>query len=492
MDYHKVKLEIKAVNKALRAHPEATRKIYEFINKRFDCIAEERGEGSDLTVLVEDDKPLFSLDAVRFAIELEKEGHTNFQVQCSNAVHGTECIVKHGAGEQVCIHKENIRGSRKTTYKVNKSKRLKHFLSFLKLNKKLFRLNADELDQYFSTEKTIIEFTKFGEDVDISIIDKCDNCGSMNLKNVTGSHGHSINGFLTSEIPLYVECANCGLIMLKYQISERDIHKIYDDYLSEKLLHQVSGITEHLEVSEGHMFYHVSKKLKEILNGRGRVSKAIDLGGKDGIFFTFCDHFSITKKDAIKKVVDYHIDEKSKEHLKCQGICFEEKDIEDICTNEKTTYDLITMFEVVEHLHYDKLLRCLKNIKELMSKESLLIISTPDYDNAASKIFAHIFQAPIQHLYLYRENFLDNLLKQEGFQVEAKIWTMHCAESNGFSSYAKETSTERFEKEFYTFLDKLLQNNDANRYLHNGLQEANLGTEIVYYLMSATSDNNYS
>lgn len=81
---------------------------------------------------------------------------------------------------------------------------------------------------------------------------------------------------------------------------------------------------------------------------------------------------------------------------------------------EENYFDLITMFDVLEHLPENSESRALKEIKRVLKKKASLIISTPS-SSFLSKILDPAWYFGHRH---YSANQLKRLLENEGFSVE--------------------------------------------------------------------------
>lgn len=84
---------------------------------------------------------------------------------------------------------------------------------------------------------------------------------------------------------------------------------------------------------------------------------------------------------------------------------------------QKNFFDLITMFDVVEHLENPR--QDLLNIRQYLKDNGILVINTGDAGSLLAKIQGkhwHFFVPP-QHLFFFSRNTLTQLLHQAGFKV---------------------------------------------------------------------------
>ena len=95
-----------------------------------------------------------------------------------------------------------------------------------------------------------------------------------------------------------------------------------------------------------------------------------------------------------------------KENVK--NVQFEKKDFFEINSGEK--YDLITMFEVLEHIEEDK--DALKKVNGLLNKKGMFLISVP----AKAKLWG-ASDTIVGHIKRYEKEEVINLLNHSGFEV---------------------------------------------------------------------------
>jgi len=81
-------------------------------------------------------------------------------------------------------------------------------------------------------------------------------------------------------------------------------------------------------------------------------------------------------------------------------------------------YDLITMFDVLEHL--PELQRDFAKISNLLSPQGILALSTPNIDSFQHRLFrSRWFQfKPVEHLYYFSPSTLQRLAQDHGLHIE--------------------------------------------------------------------------
>lgn len=81
---------------------------------------------------------------------------------------------------------------------------------------------------------------------------------------------------------------------------------------------------------------------------------------------------------------------------------------------KKDEFDVITMFDVIEHLSDLSIL--LKEIKRILRPEGLLVLSVPVYDKLAGRIVRDVDKDPT-HVHKQSRSFWIRLLKENGFRI---------------------------------------------------------------------------
>lgn len=138
--------------------------------------------------------------------------------------------------------------------------------------------------------------------------------------------------------------------------------------------------------------------------------KILDVGCSNGEFFLFLkkkginfDGIGYDVDRSIAKVIDFPL----------------YHDLRKI--NEK--FDIITMFEVIEHMYLDELIKLIKKLKKLLKRDGILIISTR---NIASLRESWEFWYDITHLKPYPYKDLISVLSFFGFKF-IKLVRIECS-----------------------------------------------------------------
>ena len=213
---------------------------------------------------------------------------------------------------------------------------------------------------------------------------KCNLCGSNQFDSL---------------YPNILKCNNCGLVCLDFIPEE--IHKYYsENYFNEKL---IASNASYLE-SEKLRKKDFSERLKEIEKYKTR-GILLDVGCATGFFMEVAD-----KSGWITHGVD--ISEYAISQVKYGSAYVGQlKDMDFKCK-----FDLVTMFDVIEHDSDPKGL--LKEANKSLVKDGLLVITTPNIDSLCSKVFKERFHLLDKlHLFYFSPDTIKKMLEQTGFKV---------------------------------------------------------------------------
>ncbi len=221
-------------------------------------------------------------------------------------------------------------------------------------------------------------------------------------KNNTASKAFSKQGWNI------LHCNNCGLYSLDFKGSYFNFIKDYYNKLFFTGSKKRAGYCNY----EGDHWAE-KKNMLNYLNGIRRFNKKgtlLDIGCATGIFL----------QEAEKKKFDvYGLDVSSyaiKIAKKRFGGRVKKTSIEK-SNFPKNHFDVITMFDVIEHLQDPR--KVLLTTSNHLKKGGLLVINTGDVDSITAKIQGkswHFFIPP-QHFFYFSKKTLTNLLEQTGFRV---------------------------------------------------------------------------
>jgi len=147
------------------------------------------------------------------------------------------------------------------------------------------------------------------------------------------------------------------------------------------------------------------------VNGKPHIKnnmRVLDIGCSSCLFFDYLKQNGINTE-----AVGFDIDKnKLKVAKKKNYVCY------DSLKEVKGKFDIITMWEVIEHMPLNGFLDYLEWIRKHLKKEGKLIISTPNILN----IFYPFWSEPT-HIKPYSLDSLSRVLKSNGFEIISKKMT---------------------------------------------------------------------
>lgn len=239
----------------------------------------------------------------------------------------------------------------------------------------------------------------------------CNLCGQDNAQFLfkVKDRLHKIDG---REFDL-VKCRNCGLAYLNPQPEPDELSKYYPENYGP---YEEAGMEMFKIGPIGRLF----KKIKNYLShGKAPEIKEPDTSVKNYLDFGCGGGFGMERTKASHPLwniegsdMSLHACEKarSKGFKVYNGLVSELK-------LQKEYYDIINMSHVIEHLNDPA--DAVKKLKEFLKPGGRMIISTPNFDSIAAKIFRSYWYAADapRHLYLFNCRTLSELIKKSGLAV---------------------------------------------------------------------------
>ena len=198
----------------------------------------------------------------------------------------------------------------------------------------------------------------------------------------------------------YCECAVCDLLFCTPLPTKQDINKVYNEYFNYDwyVKHRILKIAQ---------ASHRYKRIKSIFKTEKFAlikNKLLDIG---------CGHawfLKAAQKDGWDVSGVEHFDDKLLQNTIQHDIKIYNTSIENL-NLPKNTYDLITMWHVLEHCRNPK--RILSNISELMTNNGYCIIAVPNKNSkglAKDGLSWGWLQPPFVHLFCFSLTSLKKIL----------------------------------------------------------------------------------
>lgn len=207
----------------------------------------------------------------------------------------------------------------------------------------------------------------------------------------------------------YLECQNCGMLYLSPRPTPEVLSKFYSNSPNYKFFNDYI-FPASKETRREKIFIPRVKKVLEICKKYNfKNDKIIEIGAGFGLF---CEE--MVKTDYFKEVVGIEASNSLFETCKDKGFRIYNGILEELKINEK--FNFAAAFEVVEHVFspFD----FLKNIYNLLEKDSFLMLTFPNYEGfdistlrRKSKSIDH------EHLNYFTSNSINILLNRCGFKL---------------------------------------------------------------------------
>ncbi len=237
------------------------------------------------------------------------------------------------------------------------------------------------------------------------LYDSCPNCGNKNILQVITAKDYTVSG---GQFEIW-ECKNCTQRFTQNIPGKEEIGKYY----------QSENYISHSDTSKGFInnLYHKVRKLtlvqkrKLIENTtRKKTGNILDLGCGTGAFLD-------TMKNANWNTTGLEPDKTAREKaLKLYGLHLD--DSEKFYELPTQTFDVITMWHVLEHVH--DLHKYIEQLKKLLKPGGKLFIAVPNYTSYDAKVYKEFWAAydVPRHLYHFSPASMETLLKAHGMKIE--------------------------------------------------------------------------
>lgn len=344
--------------------------------------------------------------------------------------------------EETKIHTAYSDMQRKYNSQLNlaRLRRIKLFQALLKRMPNLPVMKLTEILDYFGGKEGTEFIAAYGEDVKMDYLDTCPLCKSNEFSPVYADIGQPLTGFLTRFSKYYFLCHDCGLCFANPRMSESELWRYYDRFSYDSVwnaqtLKEHYSKLDHLNTS--HFYNYVA--VLPYLRALPQNAACADLGGGDGEFVVFLRQ---NFKDFKIELWDYRISPLIDNALQAWDVSTKQMNF----LNEevgKECLDLVSNWEVIEHLPVEKLENYFTKIYASLKKGGLYCFSTPDFDNPYTHGLDFWAITPGEHLSVLSRRVLEPILIRCGFKIIAEHhecvsmktkdrWYKYGAECNSF------------------------------------------------------------
>jgi SAM-dependent methyltransferase len=257
---------------------------------------------------------------------------------------------------------------------VGKFKRLKLLLRLLEIFPEIIEMSTSALYKKLHTKEFLDVVLAYGEAIELRQVHQCLVCEGK-IVELARSDSHPFIGFVPIDVNLYLKCTSCGLVISKFIPDADQLYRFYDEF---------DFLDFQLTTSTGNPYGKTSPRLdlSTILDliPDPKKTHILDLGGGTG-------RFSLAIKSKFPEWVVTHSDFEAKalDQLNELGINTLNLDLNSSSFGVEV-YDVITAWEVIEHIHPSNLHDFICRIKKALKPGGVFLLSTPDLDSPMCKV----------------------------------------------------------------------------------------------------------
>lgn len=363
-------------------------------------------------------------------------------------------------------------------FNLGRLRRLKLFQSLMAKFPDLYAMNVEGILEFLGTKDGVELIIGYGESVKLEYEDACPLCNTKDFDPVYSDVSQPLTGFLTRFSRYYFLCNECDLVFQNPHMPDEELWRYYDRFSYDASDFSADTLTAHYKnldhINTSHYYNYVAampyvKKLPA-------HAKAVDLGGGDGEFTVLlrknCPDFEIT-------LWDYRILPLVEAGLKEWNVIAKQSDfLAERMGNE--SYDLVTNWEVVEHLPIKKLESLFKKIYDALKPGGMYIFSTPDFNNPYCQALDFWAITPGEHLSVLSRKVLEPMLQRCGFRIIAEHHEcVSMKTKDRWYKYGAQYNSSMAARAESQIINDFLKNEAILEKHHNWMREKNLGSELI-------------
>ena len=380
----------------------------------FDHEAANEGMGK-VVVLLTTKNPLLDIAAISELVEHAKR--TNAAVTWDGAIPGTLPISVKVASATVAPKFHRTFTSQfefNSQLNLHKLKRLKIFMALVRKHKDLHTWTVSKVMEYFSSQEGTKFILSYGEDVPLEKYQRCPNCDSEHSYPLQCGEGQPRIGFLTRQSEYYFQCGQCRLVYLNPVLPENELHRLYDWYDKETISAYDKSMYSSATIEKTSYSQNFRHGIDRYASKLPELARTLDVGGGQG-------QFSVMLKRSFPKYDVHTLD------FDCSSVVkiLAEHDVKAVSQDFTSTslgnkeYDMVTMWEVVEHLKVSRLKELWTKIYQALKPGGFFVFSTPDFESEYAQT-AEFWAAFVpHHMTVLSRTALEPMWKKAGFDLVA-------------------------------------------------------------------------
>lgn len=307
-----------------------------------------------------------------------------------------------------------------------KYKRLKVFLRLLEKIPSLSEYSVEQFMKKLNTPEISDFVLSYGESVYLQQLQSCPSCSNTSLQELHYTDSQPLLGFTTNKTSFYTRCLGCELVFLNPMPAASEMFRFYDEFDREDFV-----------VSTNNPYTSESLRGDFISSlGFGSQISSLDLGGGIGNFSRFLKKvfpsWNVTHSDFAFK--EYPV--LAKEGILTRALDFTKSEI------GTEAYDLITMWEVIEHIHPEQLDFVISNLHRALKPGGVVVMSTPNFDSLLGQAFDFYAVCPPFHPLVLSEAWIKGYFKDhEKFALDRVGYCSDFGDDlKGWMGYVGQTS----------------------------------------------------
>ena len=360
---------------------------------------------------------------------------------------------------------------------LGRPKRVRLFQKFIDKFTDFHKKPLEEILNFCGTSEGVEFVLSYTSPRKMKYFKSCPSCGFKKSIALHANEGNPATGFLTRFSEYYFFCQGCRLVYLNPTLPDEELWRYYDIY-SFPAISEITSLKTHYDtlsrnnVSTYYNFEAVSNDLKQLpLN-----ASALDIGGGIGEFSIYLQQnyplFQV-------QMWDFRIDGQVGEELSRRGIQGRSCNFLDEPI-EKGSYDLISNWEVIEHLPVPRLEAYFKKIAKALKQDGLYVISTPDFDSPYAQALDFWACFPGEHLSVLSRSVLEPVLNKCGLNI---VKEYHESVTMDFPDnwflYGLESNASLESRSQATIINDFLKCSNTRKIFREYMRKNNLGSELI-------------
>ena len=431
----------------------------------------------DVEIILSEDSTIIDEHIIKDV--LENFRGSSVCVRFNGGVDGTVPLkIKINGGSEEKVYYVDDQGLRGVNCTISRPLREKIFNKIICNFPDLVNFNFPSFVELLKSESVRDIALTYGEpDKKLHKIDSCPICSSSFTTPLSLGEGNTITGFLESSHKVYHHCNLCSYVFLSLQVSKKNLKIFYSKEVygrSKSKLEILEDWNNLSEATSSH-FGNYLIGLKQIKS----TEKILDLGCGSGDFLSIVRD---NRPDAILQGIDFFIPSPIIDAYRDKNIHGESIDLIKFVQDcdKSNQFDVITMWEVIEHLKIEDLRLLLKSFRDILRPNGRLIFSTLDFHDDHSKSLDFWAMASGEHLSVFNLNVCRGLLNEAGFEVhEFERESVTTKLPGRWYEYGSSTNTTQSGRSSAAIIESFLSHEKLREEFKDLNRKAKIGSELI-------------